>query len=175
MQGSPLSVKAAKVVAGLEPEKTNELLQTLAKVTSSKKNTDDAVKRVLAGEKPKKSVVRPEKSPVAKKPVTDSSRKTAVIKPTTTKQPSTKTSVDKPGEKLRNTVKTTTKSSPNSSKSSSPKETELKKKKVSPVTSGKPKSNKSELVVEKKELETKRLTVESTNEEPTSPSPSKFY
>ncbi|XP_078537530.1 TRAF3-interacting protein 1 isoform X1 [Lissotriton helveticus] len=49
--GEPLSVKPARVVAGHEPEKTNELLQAIAKCCINKLSSDDAVKKVLAGEK----------------------------------------------------------------------------------------------------------------------------
>ncbi|XP_069081624.1 TRAF3-interacting protein 1 isoform X3 [Pleurodeles waltl] len=49
--GEPLSVKPARVVAGHEPEKTNELLQAIAKCCLSKLSSDDAVRKVLAGEK----------------------------------------------------------------------------------------------------------------------------
>ncbi|CAI9548603.1 unnamed protein product [Staurois parvus] len=49
--GEPLSVKPARVVAGHEPERTNEFLQALGKCCLSKLSSDDAVKRVLLGEK----------------------------------------------------------------------------------------------------------------------------
>ncbi|XP_067844055.1 TRAF3-interacting protein 1 isoform X2 [Heptranchias perlo] len=51
VSGDPLSVKPARVVAGHEPEKTNELLQTIAKCCVNKLSSDDSVRRVLAGEK----------------------------------------------------------------------------------------------------------------------------
>uniref|UniRef100_A0A6P8QS14 TRAF3-interacting protein 1 n=1 Tax=Geotrypetes seraphini TaxID=260995 RepID=A0A6P8QS14_GEOSA len=47
----PLSVKPARIIAGHEPEKTNELLQAIGKCCLSKLSSDDAVKKVLAGEK----------------------------------------------------------------------------------------------------------------------------
>ncbi|MBN3308406.1 MIPT3 protein, partial [Amia calva] len=50
--GEPLSVKPARIVAGHEPEKTNELLQALGRCCLNKLSGEDAVKRVLAGEKP---------------------------------------------------------------------------------------------------------------------------
>ncbi|KAM8934135.1 TRAF3-interacting protein 1 [Pelodytes ibericus] len=50
--GEPLAVKPARVVAGHEPERTNELLQAIGKCCLNKLSSDDAVKRVLAGEKP---------------------------------------------------------------------------------------------------------------------------
>ncbi|XP_066303335.1 TRAF3-interacting protein 1-like isoform X2 [Branchiostoma lanceolatum] len=50
--GEQCSVRPSKVVAGHEPEKTNELLQLMAKAIKSKLNTDEAVQRVLNGEKP---------------------------------------------------------------------------------------------------------------------------
>ncbi|NXR54275.1 MIPT3 protein, partial [Hippolais icterina] len=49
--GEPLSVKPARVVAGHEPEKTNEFLQAIGNCCLNKLSSDDAVKRVLAGEK----------------------------------------------------------------------------------------------------------------------------
>ncbi|KAM5152176.1 TRAF3-interacting protein 1 isoform 1-T1 [Mantella aurantiaca] len=49
--GEPLSVKPARIVAGHEPEKTNEFLQALGKCCLNKLSSDDAVKRVLSGEK----------------------------------------------------------------------------------------------------------------------------
>ncbi|XP_059199647.1 TRAF3-interacting protein 1 isoform X2 [Centropristis striata] len=51
VSGEPLGAKPARIVAGHEPEKTNELLQAIAKCCTSKMSSDDAVKRVLAGEK----------------------------------------------------------------------------------------------------------------------------
>ncbi|NXF84161.1 MIPT3 protein, partial [Sclerurus mexicanus] len=49
--GEPLAVKPARVVAGHEPEKTNEFLQAIGKCCLDKLSSDAAVKRVLAGEK----------------------------------------------------------------------------------------------------------------------------
>ncbi|XP_078085214.1 TRAF3-interacting protein 1 isoform X2 [Mustelus asterias] len=51
VSGDPLSVKPARVVAGHEPDKTNELLQIIAKCCLNKLSSDDSVRRVLAGEK----------------------------------------------------------------------------------------------------------------------------
>ena len=47
--GETLSVKPGKVVAGQEPEKTNEFLQMLARIVKEKIDTKDHVKRVLNG------------------------------------------------------------------------------------------------------------------------------
>ncbi|XP_075036533.1 TRAF3-interacting protein 1 isoform X2 [Mixophyes fleayi] len=49
--GEPLAVKPARVVAGHEPEKTNEFLQAIGKCCLNKLSSEDAVKRVLSGEK----------------------------------------------------------------------------------------------------------------------------
>ncbi|XP_077169502.1 TRAF3-interacting protein 1 isoform X3 [Paroedura picta] len=49
--GESLAVKPARVVAGHEPERTNELLQAIAKCCLNKLSSDDAVQKVLAGEK----------------------------------------------------------------------------------------------------------------------------
>ncbi|XP_054426904.1 TRAF3-interacting protein 1 [Pteronotus mesoamericanus] len=51
VSGEPLSAKPARIVAGREPESTNELLQRIGRCCLSKLPSDDAVKRVLAGEK----------------------------------------------------------------------------------------------------------------------------
>ncbi|KAK0140419.1 TRAF3-interacting protein 1 [Merluccius polli] len=51
VSGETLAVKPARIVAGHEPERTNELLQAIAKCCLSKMSSEDAVKRVLAGEK----------------------------------------------------------------------------------------------------------------------------
>ncbi|KAL2775352.1 TRAF3-interacting protein 1 isoform 2, partial [Daubentonia madagascariensis] len=51
VSGEPLSAKPARIVAGHEPERTNELLQIIGKCCLNKLCSDDAVKRVLAGEK----------------------------------------------------------------------------------------------------------------------------
>ncbi|XP_045414613.1 TRAF3-interacting protein 1 isoform X1 [Lemur catta] len=51
VSGEPLSAKPARIVAGHEPERTNELLQIIGKCCLNKLSSDDAVKRVLAGEK----------------------------------------------------------------------------------------------------------------------------
>lgn len=61
--GKPLSVKPAKVVAGHEPEKTNEFLQALAQVLSSKVDDDEIAGTVKGGGKPaaKEQAVKEEK------------------------------------------------------------------------------------------------------------------
>ncbi|XP_061782285.1 TRAF3-interacting protein 1-like [Nerophis lumbriciformis] len=51
VMGEPLAVKPAHIVAGHEPERTNELLQAIAKCCINKISSKDAVKRVLAGER----------------------------------------------------------------------------------------------------------------------------
>ncbi|XP_077435831.1 TRAF3-interacting protein 1-like [Vanacampus margaritifer] len=49
--GEPLAVRPAHIVAGHEPEKTNELLQAIAKCCLAKMSSKEAVKRILAGER----------------------------------------------------------------------------------------------------------------------------
>ncbi|NXF10304.1 MIPT3 protein, partial [Smithornis capensis] len=70
--GEPLSVKPARVVAGYEPEKTNEFLQAIGKCCLNKArhcylyillSADAAVKRVLAGERADPAVKSPSSKP----------------------------------------------------------------------------------------------------------------
>ncbi|KAL1771143.1 TRAF3-interacting protein 1 isoform X2 [Sigmodon hispidus] len=65
VSGEPLSAKPARIVAGHEPEKTNELLQLIGRCCLNKLSSDEAVKRVLAGEKgdAKGRATRPTKAP----------------------------------------------------------------------------------------------------------------
>ncbi|XP_075685704.1 TRAF3-interacting protein 1 [Rhinoderma darwinii] len=49
--GESLAVKPARIVAGHEPDKTNEFLQAIGKCCFNKLSSDDAVKRILSGEK----------------------------------------------------------------------------------------------------------------------------
>ncbi|XP_057601837.1 TRAF3-interacting protein 1 isoform X2 [Hippopotamus amphibius kiboko] len=51
VSGEPLLAKPARIVAGHEPERTNELLQRIGKCCLNKLSSDDAVKRVLARQK----------------------------------------------------------------------------------------------------------------------------
>lgn len=65
--GKTLTVKSSKIVAGQEPEKTNELLQCLALALDKKLSSDEAVKKFKNGEKPfgdkkAKDAVKPEKT-----------------------------------------------------------------------------------------------------------------
>ncbi|TWW80523.1 TRAF3-interacting protein 1 [Takifugu flavidus] len=51
VSGEPLAVKPVRIVCGHEPEKTNEMLQAIAKCCLNKMSSDEAVRRVLSGEK----------------------------------------------------------------------------------------------------------------------------
>ncbi|XP_052462685.1 TRAF3-interacting protein 1 isoform X2 [Carassius gibelio] len=51
VSGESLAAKPARIVAGHEPEKTNELLQVIAKCCLNKLSSDEAVRRMLAGDK----------------------------------------------------------------------------------------------------------------------------
>ncbi|XP_026865532.2 TRAF3-interacting protein 1 isoform X3 [Electrophorus electricus] len=51
VSGEPLTAKPARIVAGHEPEKTNEMLQAIAKCCLNKVSSDEAVRQVLAGDK----------------------------------------------------------------------------------------------------------------------------
>ncbi|RVE57836.1 hypothetical protein OJAV_G00203250 [Oryzias javanicus] len=48
VSGEPLMAKPARIVAGHEPEKTNELLQAIGKCCLNKLSSDEAVKQVLS-------------------------------------------------------------------------------------------------------------------------------
>ncbi|KAJ8416691.1 hypothetical protein AAFF_G00325690 [Aldrovandia affinis] len=52
VSGESLLVKPVRIVAGHEPEKTNELLQAIGRCCLKKLSSDEAVQRVLAGDKP---------------------------------------------------------------------------------------------------------------------------
>ncbi|XP_035250351.1 TRAF3-interacting protein 1 isoform X2 [Anguilla anguilla] len=52
VSGEALAVRPARIVAGHEPEKTNELLQAIGKCCLNKLSSEEAVKRVLAGDRP---------------------------------------------------------------------------------------------------------------------------
>nr|XP_061799530.1 TRAF3-interacting protein 1 [Nerophis lumbriciformis] len=51
VSGEPIAAKPARIVAGHEPDKTNELLQAIAKCCLNKLSSEEAVKRVLSGDK----------------------------------------------------------------------------------------------------------------------------
>ncbi|XP_063387379.1 TRAF3-interacting protein 1-like [Cydia fagiglandana] len=61
--GKPLSVKPSKVVAGQEPDKTNELLQCLAQVLDKKISSDEAVRKYKESAKPAQTVDTKVKEP----------------------------------------------------------------------------------------------------------------
>lgn len=53
-----MTVKSSKIVAGQEPENTNELLQCLALALDKKLSSDEAVRKVKNGEKPSGDTIR---------------------------------------------------------------------------------------------------------------------
>ncbi|XP_014669902.1 PREDICTED: TRAF3-interacting protein 1-like isoform X2 [Priapulus caudatus] len=59
--GKSLSVKTSKIVAGHEPEKTNEFLQALAEAINSGVDSTNAVEKVINGEKPSGTTKNEEK------------------------------------------------------------------------------------------------------------------
>ncbi|XP_077974633.1 TRAF3-interacting protein 1-like isoform X4 [Styela clava] len=67
VSGDQLAARPSKIVAGHEPEKTNELLQAIAKCIHKNVSSDDAVQQVLTGKKTS--------SKVQEKPPTGSSKK----------------------------------------------------------------------------------------------------
>ncbi|XP_051938594.1 TRAF3-interacting protein 1 isoform X2 [Hippocampus zosterae] len=62
VSGEPVAAKPARIVAGHEPEKTNELLQAIAKCCLNKLSSEEAVKRILSGEKVDSKIKAPTKS-----------------------------------------------------------------------------------------------------------------
>lgn len=59
--GESLRVRASKVIAGQECERTNEFLQAMATAILSKLESSEAVQQVLKGEKPADSIGKGEK------------------------------------------------------------------------------------------------------------------
>lgn len=53
--GESLKVRASKVIAGQECERTNEFLQAMATAILNKLDSSEAVQQVLKGEKPSDS------------------------------------------------------------------------------------------------------------------------
>ena len=121
-------IRANKIVAGLEPEHTNELLQTLGKCVISRKSHEVAVKKVLNGEKPgaSSSVLSAEEaaqneSPKKKKPSTGSEKRPAQTQATSNKPASTSKSTPKsPSVGQGKPPKTPIKSTSTSKKSAPP-------------------------------------------------------
>ncbi|CAI8036159.1 TRAF3-interacting protein 1, partial [Geodia barretti] len=52
VQGEVVRVRASKIVAGQEAEKTNELLQLLSIAILKKSDSGEAIRRILNGERP---------------------------------------------------------------------------------------------------------------------------
>ena len=61
--GQKLKVKPTRIVAGAEPERTNEMLQLIAYCVQKKIDSSEAVKKVLNGEKPFSGQEKPEENP----------------------------------------------------------------------------------------------------------------
>lgn len=59
VSGHRLSVRPSKIVAGHEPEKTNELLQTIARCIRKNLSSDEAVQQINSGGKSEKIQEKP--------------------------------------------------------------------------------------------------------------------
>eukprot|EP00607_Mallomonas_marina_P006036 CAMPEP_0182430452 /NCGR_PEP_ID=MMETSP1167-20130531/40725_1 /TAXON_ID=2988 /ORGANISM="Mallomonas Sp, Strain CCMP3275" /LENGTH=658 /DNA_ID=CAMNT_0024615565 /DNA_START=91 /DNA_END=2067 /DNA_ORIENTATION=- len=79
-KGAPVDVRAAKIVAGLEPENTNMLLSALADCASSGDGAD-AVRRVLGGEVAGASASKQDQSPRGKQSKQESKGEVKESKP----------------------------------------------------------------------------------------------
>ncbi|XP_038079462.1 TRAF3-interacting protein 1-like isoform X3 [Patiria miniata] len=69
----PLSVKPSKIVAGHEPERTNELLQQIASAISNKLDSSDAVAQVLGGTRNESESSKPPRPAKEDEKIRDSS------------------------------------------------------------------------------------------------------
>jgi len=58
VSGTNILIKTSKVVAGAEPEKTNEFLQLLARCIRKNKSSEDAVHQVLSGKKSQQDSIK---------------------------------------------------------------------------------------------------------------------
>ena len=74
MDGSKVAANPQKIVAGMEAEKTNELLQAMHKCATSGKSSDSYVKKVLGGPE-EEAEVKPEKKKVERPPSASKNKK----------------------------------------------------------------------------------------------------
>lgn len=112
--GSALPVRPSKIVAGHEPDKTNEFLQALAKSAAKKVDSSEAVKKVLAGEKPP-APSKPEKKDTSKKKETSK-----VSKKSDSERKSRKTAGEADASKEKKSTSSVLKEKEKSSSSSRP-------------------------------------------------------
>ena len=81
VNGSPVDVNVGKIIAGLEPEKTNDFLRALAKAAQGGLSEAEVIQRVDGGDTKKKDEAKPAPAPAAAAAAPAPGKKAAAASP----------------------------------------------------------------------------------------------